>query len=145
MLDFYVKTRIRFSFRDKRLFEITEVEITRVQLYLEHTLCCLLFYGPVISLPVWDGTSVSLNYGVIGLWHPINKKKLSLKVGSCPNNDKSVQFFFVLFCVAFKYFYFLNLFLPRKPQDFAENLPFFVCLFPLCWNFNSKNSFVTCP
>ena len=30
MLDFYVKTRVRFSFRDKRLFEITEVEITRV-------------------------------------------------------------------------------------------------------------------
>ena len=30
MLDFYVKTRMRFSFRDKRLFEITEVEIKRV-------------------------------------------------------------------------------------------------------------------
>ena len=30
MLNFYVKTGIRFSFRDKRLFEITEVEITRV-------------------------------------------------------------------------------------------------------------------
>ena len=30
MVDFYVKTRIRFSLRDKRLFEITEVEITRV-------------------------------------------------------------------------------------------------------------------
>ena len=30
MLDFYVKARIRFSLRDKRLFEITEVEITRV-------------------------------------------------------------------------------------------------------------------
>ena len=30
ILDFYVKTRIRFSLRDKRLFEITEVEITRV-------------------------------------------------------------------------------------------------------------------
>ena len=30
MLDFYVKTRIRFSLRDKRLFEITEVEITRI-------------------------------------------------------------------------------------------------------------------
>ena len=30
MLDFYVKTRIRFSLRDKQLFEITEVEITRV-------------------------------------------------------------------------------------------------------------------
>ena len=30
MLDFYVKSRIRFSLRDKWLFEITEVEITRV-------------------------------------------------------------------------------------------------------------------
>ena len=30
MLDFYVKTRIRFCLRVKRLFEITEVEITRV-------------------------------------------------------------------------------------------------------------------
>ena len=30
VFDYYVKTRIRFSLRDKRLFEITEVEITRV-------------------------------------------------------------------------------------------------------------------
>ena len=30
MLDFYVKTGIRFSLRDKRLFEINKVEITRV-------------------------------------------------------------------------------------------------------------------
>ena len=30
ILDFYVKTRIRFSLRDKGLFEITEVEIRRV-------------------------------------------------------------------------------------------------------------------
>ena len=30
MLDFYVRTRISFSLRDKGLFEITEVEITRV-------------------------------------------------------------------------------------------------------------------
>ena len=30
ILDFYAKTRTRFSLRDKRLFEITEVEITRV-------------------------------------------------------------------------------------------------------------------
>ena len=34
MLDFYVKTGIRFSLRDKRLFEITEVEITRVDCML---------------------------------------------------------------------------------------------------------------
>ena len=30
MLDFYVKTRIRVSLRDRWLFEITEIEITRV-------------------------------------------------------------------------------------------------------------------
>ena len=30
LLDFYVKRRTRFSVRDKRLFEIIEVEITRV-------------------------------------------------------------------------------------------------------------------
>ena len=36
MLDFCVKTGIRFSLRDKRIFEITEVEITRVD-------CMLLF------------------------------------------------------------------------------------------------------
>ena len=35
MLDFYVKTGIRFSLRDKRLFEITEVEITRVDYIYE--------------------------------------------------------------------------------------------------------------
>ena len=35
VLDFFVKTKIRFSLRDKRLFEITEAEITRVD--------CILF------------------------------------------------------------------------------------------------------
>ena len=39
MLDFYVKTGIRFSLRDKRLFEITEVEIMRVD-------CIMVFYLP---------------------------------------------------------------------------------------------------
>ena len=33
MFDFYAKTRIRFSLREKQLFEITEVEITRVDCY----------------------------------------------------------------------------------------------------------------
>ena len=42
-------------------------------------------------------------------------KILGLKVGSCPNDDNFVNiFFFILFCVVFKYFYFVNLFLPRK-------------------------------
>ena len=44
MLDFYVKIGIRFSFRDKRLFEITEVEITRVDcilLWQYYNISCL--------------------------------------------------------------------------------------------------------
>ena len=36
MSDFYVKTRIRFCHRDKWLFEIIEIEITRVDLFS----CC---------------------------------------------------------------------------------------------------------
>ena len=39
MLDFYVKTGIRFSLRDKRIFEITEVEITRVDC-ISKIKCC---------------------------------------------------------------------------------------------------------
>ena len=34
--------------------------------------------------------------------------------------------------------------LPRKPQDFAEDLCFSICLFPLHWNSDSTNSFATC-
>ena len=46
MLDFCVKTGIRLSVRDKRLFEITEVEITRVD--------CTLFTE--------NGIKVNVNY-----------------------------------------------------------------------------------
>ena len=42
MLDFYVKTRIGFSLRDKRLFEITEVEITRVDCMSYFIICLFL-------------------------------------------------------------------------------------------------------
>ena len=48
MLDFYVKTGIRFSLRDKRLFEITEVEITRVD--------CIFFS---VSLLNWESYACS--------------------------------------------------------------------------------------
>ena len=47
MSDFYVETRIRFSLRDKRLFEMTEVEITRVD--------CTLAVHP--ELLKWGGGS----------------------------------------------------------------------------------------
>ena len=40
-LDFYVRTRVRFSLRDKRLIEITEVEITRVD--------CIVFHNQIGS------------------------------------------------------------------------------------------------
>ena len=56
MLDFYVKTGIRFSLRDKRLFEITEVEITIVD-------CSIIYYFFFISrkLPtMWDRLSNKL-------------------------------------------------------------------------------------
>ena len=39
MLDFYVKTGIRFSLRDKRLFEIAGIEITRFA--CSYTMVCL--------------------------------------------------------------------------------------------------------
>ena len=65
MLDFCVKTGIRFSLRDKRLFEITEVEITRVDCILSHNLArgttddfatvpfhhLFLFSVPLVKLP----------------------------------------------------------------------------------------------
>ena len=42
------------------------------------------------------------------------------------------NFLFVLFCVVFEQFYFLNPLLPRKPQDFAENSRFFSFVYFLC-------------
>ena len=50
MLDVYVKTRIRFSLRDKRLFEINEVEIKGVD-------CILVNSGSENFLP-WHPLSV---------------------------------------------------------------------------------------
>ena len=45
MLDFYVKTGIRFSLRDKRLFKVTEVEITRVDCIYIASDCKLTSYN----------------------------------------------------------------------------------------------------
>ena len=44
MLDLYAKTIIRFSLRDKRLFEITEVEITRVDCKIIIDFILSMFY-----------------------------------------------------------------------------------------------------
>ena len=46
ILDFCVKTRTRFSLRDKRLFEITEVEITGVD--------CIYIYTPCNFSPLGE-------------------------------------------------------------------------------------------
>ena len=43
MLDFYVKTRMRFSLRDKQLLEITEVKITRVEVKITRVDCIYKF------------------------------------------------------------------------------------------------------
>ena len=45
MLDFYVKTRTRFSLRDKRLFEITKMEITRVECSFTRLACCAYLHS----------------------------------------------------------------------------------------------------
>ena len=60
VLDVYVKTRIRFSLRDKRLIEITEVEITRVDCicfnatlkFLAHS--SSVFYFNILSASYFD-------------------------------------------------------------------------------------------
>ena len=49
MLDFYVKTRIGFSLRDKRLFKIIEVETTSVDCNLK-----TLHQSYKMDLEFWD-------------------------------------------------------------------------------------------
>ena len=53
-LDFYVKRRIRFSLRDKRLFEITEVDCSRKRASVlavdTGRGCLVIFHSPIISL-----------------------------------------------------------------------------------------------
>ena len=76
MLDFYVKTGIRFSHRDKRLSEITEVEITRVD--CRFNLCCWITWKShwnnsiciaikvvhVLCLPTCSKSIISVTEGV---------------------------------------------------------------------------------
>ena len=54
MLDFYVKTGIRFSLRDKRLFEITDVEITRVDCIINSPcfLASVIIFASFLGLKV---------------------------------------------------------------------------------------------
>ena len=53
LLDLHVETRTRFPLRDKRLFEITEVEITRVD--CRWMMDDLRFYVLSISISVISG------------------------------------------------------------------------------------------
>ena len=55
MLDFYVKTGIRFSLRDKQLFEITEVEITRVD--------CIFFRFTILILFIFLRKHIQIPFG----------------------------------------------------------------------------------
>ena len=84
------------------------------------------------------------------MYHNLSFKGRFLSQGRqfCPN------FLFVLFRVVFEKLYFLNCCCRENRKIFAEKLRFFfffffffffVCLFPLGWNSDSKNSFVTCP
>ena len=57
-----------------------------------------------------------------------------LKVGSCPNDDNFVQIFWP-FLYSNKMIFFLNAFLPRIPQDFADNPCFFRLFIPLVLEF----------
>ena len=54
ILDFFVKTGTRFSLRDKRLFEITEVEITRVDCIFHRKNVGFLF---LLSAYLWHYVS----------------------------------------------------------------------------------------
>ena len=68
MLDFCVKTGIRFSLRDKRLFEITEVEITRVDY-----ICRLLHYIYIIynKLVTYDDFSELTLLPILHIYIPV--------------------------------------------------------------------------
>ena len=58
MLDFYVKTGIRFSLRYKRLFEITEVEITRVDCILKNQILADLYFSDLILSYIREITKI---------------------------------------------------------------------------------------
>ena len=51
----------------------------------------------------------------------------NLKVGFSPNDDSFVQIFFVLFCVVFKQFCFLNIF-SAKQRVHVRSFVYFLCV-----------------
>ena len=71
MLDFYVKTGVRFSLRDKRLFEITEVEITRVDCIYDFEILlsvlfmlCYCYLSPKLFIQSFNQFNKHCNYPV---------------------------------------------------------------------------------
>ena len=68
---------------------------------------------------------------------------LRLKLGSCPNDDKSVHLIFVLFCVVYIY---IILFSESVAGELLLRIHIFsFCLYFLCVGILVlKNSFVTC-
>ena len=53
ILDFCVITRTRFSLRDKRLFEITEVEITRVDCTVKNFISAVSKLRDFMKMTCW--------------------------------------------------------------------------------------------
>ena len=84
MLDFYVKTGIRLSLRDKRLFEITEVKIMRVN--------CIKLYidSPQLRSQLHNHTSlVIMKPRQPSMLHILLISSLPLKATRIPRNAVS--------------------------------------------------------
>ena len=83
ILDFCVKTRTRFSLRDKRLFEIIEVEITRVDCNLNQVW---------FNFCRFIGTFQGNKSGRLESLSSIHFKKVDDIERTCYYNDNSVLF-----------------------------------------------------
>ena len=77
MLDFSVKTGIRLSLQDKRLFEITEVQITRVN-------CILKFKQEMVLLSGYESEKA-------GRRTSISNESIMLKLSSDPLGQYNSQ------------------------------------------------------
>ena len=104
MLDFYVKIGIRFSLRDKRLFKITEVEITRVD--------CICFHWEIRKYISVTSSYLDLWYGIFSSPVRIYKKDCcsALGVASDIGVKQSVKDFFMWWAG-----------LPRSGKRYLEN------------------------
>ena len=108
----YVKTRVRFSLRDKRLFEITEVEITKVDCicYLKKELISNIerkeFASTEANSLLSELTPIQKRDNKIDL-HPLNEYTFNFNrnmiIGDFVSNLMSVNMslitFFFFFCL----------------------------------------------